>query len=115
MPRHEKYPDPSPPLQGGTARFPWLVVAFAVLTGVLLAVALWVLRAEALRAGEARASALSQVIVEQTSRTLQFVDARLQLASAQLAAEAEAGELDASVARQLLRAQLDQLPFVRAM
>ena len=115
MPPHEMYPDPTPPVHARTARLPWLVLAFAVLTGGLLAIALWVLRAEALRTGEARASALSQVIVEQTSRTLQSIDARLQLASAQLAARAEAGELDAPAARQLLQAQLVQLPFVRAL
>ncbi|HEY8359216.1 MAG TPA: cache domain-containing protein, partial [Ramlibacter sp.] len=104
-----------PPLHGPTARLPWLVLAFAVLTGALLAIALWVLRTEALRAGEARASALSQVIVEQTSRTLQSVDARLQLASAQLGAMAASGQLDEASARAVLQAQLAQLPFVRAI
>ncbi|MGV3569829.1 MAG: PAS domain-containing protein [Ramlibacter sp.] len=115
MPRHVKYPEPFPSLRSVPARLPWLVLAFALLTGALLAIALWVLRTEAVRAGEARASALSQVIVEQTSRTLQSVDARLQLASAQLGAMAEAGELDEPSARRLLQAQLSQLPFVRAI
>ncbi|RYZ00270.1 MAG: hypothetical protein EOO24_16540, partial [Comamonadaceae bacterium] len=106
MPPPRKYPD---------SRLPWFVLAFALLTGALLALALWVLRAEALRSGEERAAALSQVISEQTSRTLQSVDARLQLAALQLETAAAGGRLDESTARELLRAQLSELPFVRAI
>lgn len=102
------------PASGG-GRLPWLVLAFAVLTGSLLVIALWVLRTEALRAGEARAESLSQVLAEQTSRTLQSVDARLQLAEAKLDALATAGSLDRQAARSLLEAQMVELPFLRGI
>ncbi|MDB5751481.1 MAG: multi-sensor signal transduction histidine kinase [Ramlibacter sp.] len=102
-------------LLAGEGRLPWLVVSFAVLTGALLVIALWVLRTEALRAGETRAVALSQVIAEQTSRTLQSVDTRLQLAEARLDALAITGGLDEPAGSRLLQAQLVELPFMGAI
>lgn len=105
-------------LQGSVARWPrlaWAVLAFALLTGALLAMALGVLRGEAARAGEGRAESLSQVIAEQTSRTLQAVDSRLQLAAVRLESMTATGAPDPESAGRMLREQLRELPFLRAM
>ncbi len=102
----------------GAAHLPratWLVLVFALLTGMLLVPALLYVRAEAIRAAQERTEALSQVIAEQAARTLQAVDSRLELAIGSLELLRAAGLLDAQRARPLLRAQLQDLPFVRAI
>lgn len=96
-------------------RIGWLVFAFAVVTTVLLAAALMFMRGEALTAGRQRTEALSQVIAEQTARTFQSVDERLQLTQTMLEAMRRSGTLDAESARPMLREQLKDLPYVRAI
>lgn len=96
-------------------RVAWAVLAFAVLTGVLLATALGVLRAEAMRAGYDRAASLSHLVAEQMSRSLEGVDARLQLAAGRLEAMEAGGRPDAAAVRAMLRAHLGELPVVRAI
>src|SRR3954468_5564372 len=96
-------------------RAAWLVLAFALVTGALLAWVLVFLHAEAVRSGEDQTNSLSQVIAEQTTRTLQSVDARLQLAATRLEVLEKSGSLDHASARTLLRAQLKDLPYVRAI
>ncbi|MRD49723.1 PAS domain-containing protein [Caenimonas koreensis DSM 17982] len=94
------------------------VRVFAVLTlvsGLLIGLALYGLRAEALRSGEVLTRSLSQVIAEQTGRTLQSVDERLQLAASGLDALESQGTLGEATARTLLREHLRDLPFVRAI
>lgn len=103
-----KFPAPLP-------RAFWLVMAFALLTGIVLAVALWFLREEAVRASQERTESLSQVIAEQTARTFQAIDTRLQLVAMQLEAMRAAGQLDEATARSFLRSQLPDLPFLRAI
>jgi len=66
-------------------------------------------------AGLQRVAAFAQLIEEQTTRTLQTVDQRLQLAASSLAQARASGTLDEPSARQLLREQIKALPFVRAM
>lgn len=97
----------------GSSRVAWAVLLFALLAGGLLALGLAVLRDEALRAGEERTEALTHVIEEQTSRTLQSVDARLQLAIAQLQGLQARGALDEVSARDVLQGPLSGLPFLR--
>ncbi|MCG2594071.1 PAS domain-containing protein [Ramlibacter sp. XY19] len=92
-----------------------LVLGFALMTGALLASVLVFQHNEAVRMGEDQTASLSQVIAEQTTRTLQSVDARLQLASTRLDLLDQAGTLDADSARAMLRAQLQDLPYVRAI
>ncbi|HZY19651.1 MAG TPA: PAS domain-containing protein [Ramlibacter sp.] len=93
----------------------WVVVAFALLTGGLVAAALVHLRMEALRSGEKLTRSLTHVIAEQTSRTIQTIDQRLQLVAAQLQGLEAAGPLDEATARATLRGHLTALPVVRAI
>lgn len=97
------------------SRVVWLVLAFALVTTALLVAALAYLRGEALRTGQERTVSLSQVIAEQTARTFQSLDERLKLAITMVDAMRRAGTLDAQSARPMLREQLKDLPFVRAI
>jgi len=113
---------PPPPLAAVAAprrhagrRVLWLAVGVVLFTGVLLALALAYLRSQAIDAGEQDTESFAHILEEQTSRTLQATDQRLQLAAVQLARAEVTGTLDASSARALLREQLQSLPFVRAM
>lgn len=105
----------SDPGKEAPTRIVWLVFAFAVVTTVLLAASLMFMRGEALNAGRQRTEALSQVIAEQTARTFQSVDERLQLTLTMLEAMRRSGTMDAESARPLLREQLKNLPYVRAI
>lgn len=96
-------------------RAAWLVIGLGLLSAVLLALALTVLRAEAVRTAGERTGSLTQVIAEQTSRTLQAVDVRLQLAALRLEVMENAGKLDEESARVMLQAEMRDLPFVRAI
>lgn len=99
------------------ARHPtlWLLAAVTLASGAAVTVALTHQHEQALAAGRQRAAASAQLIEEQTTRTLQAVDQRLQLAASSLAQKSAAGPLDEDAGRQLLREQLKDLPFVRAM
>ncbi|WP_053076832.1 PAS domain-containing protein [Caenimonas sp. SL110] len=99
------------------AEFPWVRAAWATtaVSGLLVALALVWLRSEALRAGERLTQSLTQVIGEQTSRTLQAVDGRLQRTADQLEMLDKSGTLNESASRAMLREQLQGLPFVRAI
>jgi PAS domain S-box-containing protein len=90
------------------------LAVFALVSGGLVGLALWALRAEAMRTGEQLTRALSGVIAEQTTRTLQAVDERLQFAAYRLNG-AGAAPLDAEAGRTLLRGELAELPYVSAM
>lgn len=83
-------------------------------TGVLTALALAYLRTQAIERGEQGSVAFTQVVAEQTTRTIQTVDQRLELVSAQLGRLEAAGKLNPNSARQLLRTQIRSLPYVRA-
>ena len=91
------------------------VLAIALLTGALLVFALLYLRESALRSAEELTDSLSRVIAEQTTRTLQSVDQTLQLAVVRLDAERARTRLDAARGRDVLRAHLGDLPFLRAI
>ncbi|HEY0822330.1 MAG TPA: PAS domain-containing protein [Ramlibacter sp.] len=90
-------------------------LAFALLSGALLLFALLYLREAALRSGEELTDSLSRVISEQTARTLQSVDQTLQLAIVRLEALRAAGRLDEEHAQLMLRSELRDLPFLRAL
>src|SRR3712207_4272179 len=70
------------------------VAAFAVVSGVLVATALWLLHREAVRWGEQLTSALARIITEQTTRSIQTVDQRLQFAEQRLREAAAEGVLE---------------------
>ena len=91
------------------------MLAIALLTGALLAFALLYQREAALRSGEELTDSLSRVISEQTTRTMQSVDQTLQLGIVRLQMLEQAGRLDEASARRVLRAELEPLPFLRAL
>jgi PAS domain S-box-containing protein len=91
------------------------VVAIALLTGALLLLALGYLRSAAVRSGEQLTASLARVISEQTARTLQSVDQALKLTSVRLQALRDTGRLDASSGRAALAAELEELPYLRAL
>ena len=93
----------------------WLAAGVILASGLAVAVALLLLRSQTLSDATARNNALVHAIEEQTARTLQAVDLRLQIAAASLDQSAAAGTLGEAAARALLRAQIQDLPFVRAI
>ena len=90
-----------------------LAAGIVLLSGALVALALAYSRHQAQQSGERLIESFALVIEEQTTRTLQTVDLRLQLAASNL------GRAGASLtepsAHLLLREQLKELPFLRAM
>jgi PAS domain S-box-containing protein len=98
-----------------SSRLLWTSLGVCVLTGVLVALTLAYLRTAAIQAGVLQTESLARLIEEQTSRSLQAVDQRLELAAVQLQARQLSGGLDQAHGRALLRTQLQQMPFLRAM
>ena len=99
---------------GGRMLF-WSLAAFAFVSGAALAGVLLHMRAEALRGGERLTRALNHVIAEQTTRSLQAVDQRLQVASHELMEMRSNGPMDEDNGRAFLRRHLKDLPYVRAI
>ncbi|MES2974767.1 MAG: PAS domain-containing protein [Pseudomonadota bacterium] len=93
----------------------WLATLLVAVSGIALAAALASLRANAIQAGEQLNESLVRVIEEQTSRTFQAADQRLQLAATRLQALDAAAELNEQSARAMLTEQLEGLPFLRAI
>lgn len=92
----------------------WLAVAIALLAGGLLALGLVQLREQTIRSGAKLNEALAQVVQEQTTRTIQTIDLKLQVAILGLARLEAAGKLNPDSASALLRGHLQNLPYVRA-
>ncbi|CAN5716440.1 hypothetical protein BH11PSE7_BH11PSE7_03200 [soil metagenome] len=92
-----------------------LTAIMAVLSGLGLVAALLWLRGEASDAADKLTESLAHVIEEQTSRTFQTADQRLQLAASRLNALDAASELNAESAHLMLQEQIQGLPFMRAM
>lgn len=97
-----------------TQPFIWLAAALILVSGCGLASALYYLRGEAFRTGEKITHSLVHVIEDQTSRTIQAIDQRLELAITRLNSQT-GPQLNEESARAMLREQLKGLPFVRAM
>ena len=93
----------------------WLVAAAIVASGCLLALVLAYLRTQAMVSGQRLTESFARVIEEQTSRTAQAIDHRLELAADGLKHLEAAGKVDASSARILLQAQLKELPFASSL
>ncbi|MEQ1515200.1 MAG: PAS domain S-box protein [Usitatibacteraceae bacterium] len=92
----------------------WIAVGSIVVSGFCVALALNYLRTQTLAAGAKATASLAHVVEEQTARTIQTIDQRLQLSALSLQT-GPAGELTDAAARTLLRHQLEELPFVRAI
>ncbi|MDP3606203.1 MAG: cache domain-containing protein, partial [Polaromonas sp.] len=93
----------------------WTAVVLVLASALAVAIALFYLRGEALRSGETLTQSLAQVIEEQTSRTFQAVDQRLQLVGSSLQAMQRERKPDPDAVRTMLLQQLSELPFVRAI
>ncbi len=93
----------------------WLAVCVVLVTGAMLALALAYLRSQAIETGQRATESFAHLIEEQTARTLQATDKRLQLAALQLARAELTGTLDVSSAQALLQEQIQSMPYVRAM
>ena len=107
--------DDRPPKRRSGRSVVWLAAGVVLLTGALLALALGYLRTQAIETGQRATDSFAQIIEEQTARTLQATDQRLELAAVELARAQLTGTLDAESARAMLQKQIQSLPFVRAM
>lgn len=103
------------PKQASGHRVLWLGALLAVVSGSGLWIMLLHLHGEALSSGERLTESLAHVIEEQTSRTFQAADQRLQLAALRLQTLEAEGKLNETSARAMLRDQVKELPFVRAI
>jgi PAS domain S-box-containing protein len=97
------------------SRLLWTSVGVSALAGLLVALALQYLRDTAIQTGVMQADTLARILEEQTSRSLQAVDQRLELAAGAVLARQAVGGLNPAQGRVLLRQQLDKLPFLRAI
>jgi diguanylate cyclase (GGDEF)-like protein/PAS domain S-box-containing protein len=93
----------------------WLAALLILGSGLLLVASLIHERNQTMRNGLRTTESLALVIAEQTTRTVQTVDQRLQLAASGLTQLEAKQKLDEQSARQLLRQHLQELPFVRAI
>lgn len=120
-------PAPSDAGASGAARLPaparnsirrqlfWLAAGFILVSGALAAFTLAYLRKQAIEAGERLTESFALVIAEQTSSAFQSIDQRLQLAAGGIGRPNAGGGLKEAPARERLREQVKELPFVRAM
>lgn len=106
----------SPAAPSSPRRSPlWWVALYAAASALLIAAALWLLRAEAIRGGEQLARALAGLIAEQTTRSLQSVHQRLEMAGHTVQDRFAEGSMDEEAGRALLRERARELPYVTAM
>lgn len=119
MTKPEAVPVAVPPLAVAPARsfrrqMFWLVTAIILGSGALLAALVMSHRAAALRSAERVTEALAQVIAEQTTRSFQAIDQRLQLSLARVEQVDRTNPNEGAV-RALLRQEIAEFPFVRAV
>ena len=93
----------------------WLAVDAVLLSGALVAMTLAYLRDQAIESGQRLTESFAQVIEEQTTRTLQTVDQRLQLVMSGLAQLESQRHLTESSARFSMQEGIKELPFVRTL
>ncbi len=93
----------------------WAALVLVAVSGALLAWALNTQKNQELQAGKRLTASYARVIEEQTTRTLQTVDQRLQLAALDLADLEAYGLLNPGSARTILREHRESVPFVRAI
>ena len=93
----------------------WLAAGFIVVSGLLVAATLWLLRDQAIENGRRLTASFANVMDEQTAHTLHNVDQRLQLAISGLAQLEASNSLTVDSANSLLQEQTKTLPFSRAI
>ncbi|MBP6703815.1 MAG: PAS domain-containing protein [Vicinamibacteria bacterium] len=92
-----------------------LAAAAIVLSGLRLGLVLKFMREQAIESNKRLTESFAHIIAEQTTRTFQTVDQRLLLAATRLKERKSAGTLTEESARALLREEIEDLPFVRAL
>ncbi len=93
----------------------WICAAFSVVMALAASTLLYFEREQTLEEGQRLTQSIARVIEEQTSRTIQTVDQRLQIAATELQTMQAAGVNDQQLVRAFLADQIKHLPFVRAM
>ena len=93
----------------------WVVAGAIVVSGALVASGLAYLRQQTLLSGSRVTESMALVLEEQTTRTVQTIDQRMELASDALKHLREAKRLDAASARELLQQQLKELPLATGL
>ncbi|MBK7615170.1 MAG: response regulator [Burkholderiales bacterium] len=92
-----------------------LAVGIALIAGCLLVAWLGYLRDQALATAQQESESLARIVEEQSTRTLQAVDQRLQLAEEELGRLQAVGRPTEVAVQLLLQHQLQHLPFLKAM
>ena len=93
----------------------WVGLSVVLLSALLLVATLAYLRQQTLEGGRRQAESLAHLIAEQTYRSLQAVDLRLQVSATRMTPSPEGVALAPEVGRAMLREDIRQLGFVRAM
>jgi PAS domain S-box-containing protein len=93
----------------------WLVLGLFLVSGFLVAVALGYLRFQTTAAAERLTETFGLVVAEQTTRTLQTVEQRLELTAFALANQARTALIKDTTVNSVLVVQIKELPFIRAM
>lgn len=99
----------------GVGLWLWVVAGLLGISGVLVALALGYLRVQTLETAQHLTETYGLVVAEQTTRTLQTVDQRLELTTRTLAHLDKATITKVSLVNDLFQTQITELPFVRAM
>lgn len=114
-------PESSPAAHGkghtrrtGQKQLLWIAIAVIVVSGGLLTWALNTLHEQALRTGKQLSESFAHVIEEQTSRTFQAVDQRLQLVAKDVHALAKSGPIAKQQVQSVLRNHRKEQPDIRA-
>ncbi|MDL2357217.1 MAG: EAL domain-containing protein, partial [Pseudomonadota bacterium] len=93
----------------------WLAALLIVGSGCLIAGALLYARYETIAAGRGLTRAIVNVVAEQTTRTVQAVDQKLQLIAGQILKTNDRAAISERATDRVLRAHLKELPFVHAL
>lgn len=93
----------------------WVTAILVLASGLLVALALNYLRDQAHVAAHQSTAATARIVQEQTERTLQNVDQRLQKVAWRLEQFRASGALNAEFAQAMLVAEVREMPFMRAM
>ena len=112
-----KYRYPALPILMRSARrqLIWIAAGFILVSGVVVALTLHFLRQKEIAAGETLTSTYAKVVEQETTRTLQAVDQRLQLTVRSFQQLEASEEISEQSAQALLQRELKELPFVRAI
>ncbi|MEO8385105.1 MAG: PAS domain S-box protein, partial [Betaproteobacteria bacterium] len=105
----------APPLDFRTRQLFLACAGLILVSGVLVALALFHLRKAAIESGERLTASFAHIVEEQTTRSIQLVDQRLQAALNGLAQLDATNQLTEQRSRTLLKQQLSDLPLVRAI